>query len=238
MNRDQDDDLRMLRQLLPVPTDRDFPAGRQIQREEHLMTSLLTKDQGSERKRRGVVRFAVPTGLAAAVAGAALILLPAQSAAAYTVQSGQDGKVRLTIAKPDARIDLSRLQQDLAKAGVHAKVFTGDPNCASAWTPPPLPPVPPGASLPPAPSAPDLPTPTAPPTGASNLPAPPAPSFPVTKEGGKTVVTIDPTRIPHGKELLLGFPLAKGDSTGSFAEVLPKLPVGAVPACLPAGQPG
>ncbi|WP_326599309.1 CU044_5270 family protein [Streptomyces sp. NBC_01803] len=76
MKRDQDnDEVRALRRLLPpLPPERDFPAGRQHQREEHLMSSWLRMGQdrseqsGQKGRMRYVWRVALPVALATAVA--------------------------------------------------------------------------------------------------------------------------------------------------------------------------
>lgn len=59
-DRNQDDDLQRLRWMLPVPAERDFPAGRRLQREEHLMTSWLAMSHRPERRRGSLVAGAVP----------------------------------------------------------------------------------------------------------------------------------------------------------------------------------
>ncbi|MFJ3904994.1 hypothetical protein [Streptomyces sp. NPDC090025] len=245
MNRNEDDDLRTLRRMLPVPEARDFPAGRRTQREDHLMTSLLSQshqDETVRRRRRRGVRIAVPAGIAAAAGAVALTLLPAGTAAAYTVEQVKDGGVKLTIAQPDAKLDINALEQDMAKAGVHVQVYTGDPKCTVPWE-----------NFPgPKSGKPPLGTPTVPP-GAKNLPNPPAPpalpkgSVPtedpatmatrLAKENGKTVLFIKPDKIPRGRSIIIGFPNAERGKPGSFDVIKPVVPKGPIPPCLPAGLP-
>ncbi|MBY8876125.1 hypothetical protein [Actinacidiphila acidipaludis] len=70
MIRDHDDDLQALRRALPVPAERDFPAGRRHQREEHLMTSWLDMSHGAPERGRLAVRVGVPVAVAAAAVAA------------------------------------------------------------------------------------------------------------------------------------------------------------------------
>lgn len=73
VNRDheQDGDVRELRRLLAVPAERDFPDGRQVQREEHLMRSLrtLAGQRTAGRGRRVGQRLAMGLAAAAIAAG-------------------------------------------------------------------------------------------------------------------------------------------------------------------------
>ncbi|GII29399.1 CU044_5270 family protein [Planotetraspora mira] len=50
MTSGPDDDLRVLRRMLPVPAERDFPPGRRHQREEHLMSTLLHAGESAAAK--------------------------------------------------------------------------------------------------------------------------------------------------------------------------------------------
>ncbi|MFF3373103.1 hypothetical protein ACFYXF_09085 [Streptomyces sp. NPDC002680] len=78
MSRDheQDGDVRELRRLLAVPAERDFPEGRQVQREEHLMRGLrtLAGQRTDGRGRRVGQRLAMGLAAAAVAAGVTVAL--------------------------------------------------------------------------------------------------------------------------------------------------------------------
>ncbi|MFF8512864.1 CU044_5270 family protein [Streptomyces sp. NPDC015492] len=80
MNRDLDDDLQALRRMLPAPAERDFPAGRRHQREDHLMTSWQkmnsTSTHGRTRRSRRLTLIAVPTAMGALAAAYGMGVLP------------------------------------------------------------------------------------------------------------------------------------------------------------------
>jgi hypothetical protein len=89
MNQELDDDLQALRRALPVPADREFPAGHYHQHEEHLMTSWLQmarKDTQAPRRpatpqrtrRRGLAALGVAAALGGLTLGAT-VLLPGTS---------------------------------------------------------------------------------------------------------------------------------------------------------------
>jgi len=151
MNRDPDDDLRVLRRMLPVPAERDFPPGRRHQHEEHLMTSWLHLSRRPAPPRIAV-RIATAVAVAAAAAGAFAVLDPSASTTvaghgagtsshssttapagglpshigtvAYTLDHGTGDAVRITV-HPDATADAAGLQRDLAAMGVRAHVTKG-----------------------------------------------------------------------------------------------------------------
>lgn len=72
----QDGDVRELRRLLAVPAERDFPEGRRVQREEHLMRSLrtLAGQRTDGRGRRVGQRLAMGLAAAAVAAGVTVAL--------------------------------------------------------------------------------------------------------------------------------------------------------------------
>ncbi|MGW4379005.1 hypothetical protein [Kitasatospora sp. NPDC004531] len=235
----QDDDLRTLRRLLPVPADRDFPAGREHQREDHLMNSLLNlsrrdeerREAGAKRRRLGV-RIALPAGVVAAAAGVVLAALPAQSAAAYTLQSAGDGTVKLTVVNPAGKIDLAKVQRELDRLGVRARVYAGDPDCQA---PAPLPstpasPAPGGAPSPEASQAPSL-EPSLEPNSSSQ---PDGLSWTLGREHGKLVLILNPARIPADKLVQIVFPLAKTDASHGAAVIMGGLVDPPGPDCAPA----
>ncbi|OKJ49588.1 hypothetical protein AMK27_36065 [Streptomyces sp. CB02009] len=75
-----DDDLQALRRMLPMPAERDIPAGRRHQREDHLMTSWLrmnrTSTAGRTRRSRRLALIAIPTAMGALAASYGMGLLP------------------------------------------------------------------------------------------------------------------------------------------------------------------
>ncbi|MFE2915556.1 hypothetical protein [Kitasatospora indigofera] len=229
MNRDQDDDLQTLRRMLRVPAERDFPAGRRHQREEHLMTSWLTMSRRGDKRRNLGVRIALPAGLAAAAAGVALTALPAQTAAAYTLQTAHDGTVKLTIVNPAGKIDLGGLQEDLDRLGVRSRIYAGDPDCRAAL---------PGRADPsPSTSA-----------GTAAEASPSASASPSTEAGyegwridsehGKLVLSVSPSKMPADKQLQIVFPLAKTDPAHASAVLTGGLVDGPGPDCMPAPPAG
>lgn len=250
MNRDEDDDLQALRRQLPVPAERDFPAGRRHQREEHLMTSWLTMSRRTDKRRNLGVRVALPVGLAAAAAGIALTALPAQTAAAYTLQTADDGVVKLTIVDPSGKIDLDGLQKGLDRLGVHSRVYAGDPGCAAepsaTASPEPGPSdAPPSASASPEPGPIDAsPSASANPELGPNQAAPTAPAGPepadgneawdISSQDGKPVLSVNPGKLPAGKQLQIVFPLAKTDPAHALAIISAGLGDGPGPDCAPA----
>ncbi|MGP4051768.1 hypothetical protein [Streptomyces sp. 2A115] len=155
MTRDQNDDVHVLRRMLTVPAERDFPADRRQQREEHLMSSWLqlAREQDKTRRRRLAVRVMAPVAVAAAVAGIAVTAnqtgtptgrdAPARHTApeaghfperintvAYTLNREPHGVVKVTIRDiGEMKPDPERLQRDLARMGVRARVYQGDPDC-------------------------------------------------------------------------------------------------------------
>ncbi|UIX30621.1 hypothetical protein [Streptomyces sp. GQFP] len=75
-DQEQDGDVRELRRLLAVPAERDFPEGRRVQREEHLMRSLrtLAGQRTDGRGRRVGQRLAMGLAAAAVAAGVTVAL--------------------------------------------------------------------------------------------------------------------------------------------------------------------
>jgi hypothetical protein len=158
VTRNQDDDVQVLRRMLAVTAERDFPAGRRQQHEEHLMASWLqmAREQGKDKRRRLAIRVAAPVAVAAAVAGVAVpvgqVGTPADhsptarhaapeyghfperiTTVAYTLVREPRGVVTVTLRdieedKPDPE-RLQRLNRDLARMGVRARVYHADPSC-------------------------------------------------------------------------------------------------------------
>ncbi|MFD8481594.1 hypothetical protein [Kitasatospora sp. NPDC059673] len=237
----QDDDLQTLRRMLPAPAERDFPAGREHQREEHLMNSLLNmsrrdneqQDLNVKRRRLGV-RIALPAALVAAATGVVLTALPTQSAAAYTLQSADNGTVKLTVVNPAGKLDLAKVQRELDRLGIRARVYAGDPNCQA---PAPLPSTsassapsssPSASAGAPSPSA-DAPVPSlSPASGPSDQ------SWTLGRENGKLVLILNPARIPADKQVQIVFPLAKTDPSHGASVIMGGLTDIPGPDCAPA----
>ncbi|GAA3373673.1 hypothetical protein GCM10020367_34520 [Streptomyces sannanensis] len=215
MNRDQDDDMQALRRMLPVPAERDFPAGRQPQREEHLMNSWLTMSRRTDKRRNLGVRIALPAGLAAAAAGIALTVLPSQTAAAYTLQTANDGTVELTVVNPSGKIDPAKLEKDLDKLGVNSRVYAGDPDC----------------------SAPPYSPPSAPTTSGTARPDPGSlwvSSVVRWDRSREFVLHVRTDKIPADKHLEIVFPLAKTAPAHAYEIIVASLVSGPGPDCVPA----
>lgn len=221
--------------LLSVPAERDLPGGRHHLLKDYVMreiqqnaesaeakkpTTWLSYSRRSGRQRFGL-RLALPAGLAAAVAGIALTALPAQTAAAYTLQDTSDGTVKLTIVNPGGKIDLDRLQAELDKLGVHSRVYAGDPDCRDS-----------SASATPAPE-----------TSPSSLAPDASPSQPlawdITFEDGKPVLSVRADKMPADQQLMVAFPLAKTDPSHAYSVITAGvMNNGEAPDCVPAAPRG
>lgn len=163
MNRDRDDDLRVLRQMFPAPAERDFPPGRRHQHEEHLMTSWLRLSHRSSTRRRLAVRLAAPLGVATATVGAFIAFQMSTTAAgdrtpraavphgapsrpaasplinvstaAYTLDREAGDTVRITLRAGATRTaDAAQLQKDLAAMGIQALVTRGRTQSSPPFT--------------------------------------------------------------------------------------------------------
>ncbi|MFI9756538.1 hypothetical protein ACIHFB_01215 [Streptomyces sp. NPDC051963] len=99
----QDGNVQELRRLLAVPTERDFPAGRRIQREEHLMRSWRTMadELTGGRRRRVQKRFALGLAAAAVAAGVTVAVPNGTQTPAYAVEANQDGTLTISIHELD-----------------------------------------------------------------------------------------------------------------------------------------
>ncbi|WP_369275952.1 hypothetical protein AB5J55_43900 [Streptomyces sp. R11] len=252
--RDQGDDLQALRRMLPVPAERDFPAGRLDQREEHLMNSLLTSSSRPDRRRRLALRVAVPVGLAAAAAGVAITVLPGGPAsqpqaaapssavtetparpsrspsrittASYTVERKDNSIVTLTVTDPTGKLDPTRLQKDLDRMGVPSRVLAGDPNCRTQPRPEENPSTTPSGFR-----QSDAPLRQ---RSAGETPLAEGQVMAVAMKHGKTVLYVRPRAIPAGQEIMVGFPYAHTDPAMALAVVRGSVIDDNAPYCLPA----
>ncbi|WP_461064114.1 hypothetical protein [Streptomyces pseudoechinosporeus] len=127
MSRDQhrDGDVQELRRLLAVPAERDFPAGRRIQREEHLMRSWRTmKEQRTGgRKRQVQKRFALGLAAAAIAAGVTVAVPGGTETPAYAVEKNPDGTLTVSLRDLDWWGDpqhFDRLAAEIRAAGFTA----------------------------------------------------------------------------------------------------------------------
>lgn len=246
--------------LLPVPAERDLPAGRHQLFKDYLMNEIhhdTAPDAAAPaRPRRRLAFLAIPL-VTAAAAGAVFTALttghpttPAQAnqhdtsgqpikitAAAYTLQQEDHGLVKLAITDPAGKLDLPGLQHDLDRLGVPARVYAGDPNCPN-----------PQADPSPSPTSTPDPTPTA---STSQPETSAAPSSPATErpaflgdswrieiKNGKPVLYVRPGKIPAGQELMVGFPLAHTMPDHAWSIIEGGIIDGTPPACIPAPPEG
>ncbi|MFF0298788.1 hypothetical protein ACFYST_35545 [Kitasatospora sp. NPDC004614] len=205
------------------------------------MSSLLTtsrhdderRNANTKRRRLGV-RIALPAGLVAAAAGVVVAALPAQTAAAYTLQTADNGTVKLTVVNPAGKIDLAKVQRELDRLGVRARVYAGDPNCQA---PAPLPSTSASSAPSSSPSASaDAPAPSAdaPVPNASPASEPSDQSWTLGRENGKLVLILNPARIPADKQVQIVFPLAKTDPAHGTSVIMGGLTDIPGPDCAPA----
>ncbi|MCX5233093.1 hypothetical protein [Streptomyces sp. NBC_00233] len=260
MKRDQDDDLQTLRRMLPVPAERDFPAGRRHQREEHLMNSLLNPAPRPDRRKRLALRVALPVGLAASATGVVVTALsggpvnqpqasspsstvtgaPSTSpqslgritTAAYTVQREDNDIVKLTITDRAGKPDLTKLQDDLDRLGVPSRVFAGDPECHPK--PQPEPSQSPGATPSGSPQPDDSPRQHS----ADDRPILEHQTWTISMEDGKPVLYVRPSHVPAGQKIMIGFPLAATDPANALSVIMGDMIEGNAPYCLPAPPVG
>ncbi|MER6434067.1 hypothetical protein ABT272_41175 [Streptomyces sp900105245] len=141
-----------LAQLLPAPGDPVLSDDRQRLLEDFLMSNVTKDTRPARPYRRLAIRIAAPVALAAALAGTALAVHQTTphaassvtangpvtggsprhiSNVAYTLNRASQGTVTVTIRKAGAeRPNLTRLQHDLGRMGVNARVYQDDPTCA------------------------------------------------------------------------------------------------------------
>lgn len=141
-----------LARLLPAPGDPVLSDDRQRLLEDFLMSNVTEDTRPARPYRRLAVRIAAPAALAAALAGTALAVHQTTphatssvtatghapdgsprhiSTVAYTLNRASQGTVTVTIRDAGAeRPDLTRLQHDLKRMGVNARVYQDDPTCA------------------------------------------------------------------------------------------------------------
>ncbi|WP_369275955.1 hypothetical protein AB5J55_43915 [Streptomyces sp. R11] len=141
-----------LARLLPAPGDPVLSDDRQRLLEDFLMNNV-TDPPLTRPNRRLAVRIAAPVALAAALAGTALAIQQTTphatssatatgrattgdspqhiSTVAYTLTRAPHGTVTVIIRDAGAeRPNLTRLQHDLERMGVNARVYQDDPACA------------------------------------------------------------------------------------------------------------
>ncbi|GAA2137514.1 hypothetical protein GCM10009760_18120 [Kitasatospora kazusensis] len=247
--RSQQTEREELALLLPAAAAPELSPHRHFLLKEHLMDTVTEHSRSAAKRRTLVLRVALPIGLAAAVAGVALATGAGRSPApapapvvagggpstgsqslgtvtnaAYTVQSGGDDLVKLTILDGYKPVDATQLQHDLDRAGVRSRVYAGEPGCHA--------PEPTMASYPPeilAKADQDQDG------GRGRLSA-----FgwdmeqQAGKEGGREVLTIRPGAIPADLRLFIYLPLAKTDPAHSSRELQAGLMQSPAPDCMPA----
>ncbi|MGI5380749.1 hypothetical protein ACQEV2_42535 [Streptomyces sp. CA-251387] len=244
--------------LLPVPAERDLPAGRHQLFKDYLMNEIhhdaAPDAAATARPRRRLAFLAIPL-VTAAAAGTVFTALatghpttPAKAnqhdtsghplkitAAAYTLQQEDHGLVKLAVTDPAGKLDLPGLQHDLDRLGVPARVYAGDPSCPNPQADPSpsqtsAPDPTPSASQPAASSAPGRPT--------TGRPAVIGDSWTVEMKHGKPVLYIRPDKIPTGQQIMVGFPLAHTDPAHALSVIMGGMIDGTPPACIPAPPEG
>lgn len=246
-HRSQQAEREELARLLPAAADPELTPDRHFLLKEYLMDTVTEHSRSAAKRRTLALRVALPIGVAAAVAVAGFTLTtgaghsPAPAPvvagggasagsqplgnvtnAAYTLQSGSDGLVKLTILDGYKPVDATQLQRDLDRAGVRSRVYAGEPGC----------------------HAPDPTMPSyAPQTVAKgnqdggqgrlaaygwDMEEEPG------QEGGRMVLTIRPSAIPANLQLFIYLPLAKTDPAHSSRELQANLMQSPAPDCMPA----
>jgi len=101
-DREQDGDVRELRRLLAVPAERDFPEGRRVQREEHLMRSWRTMagQRTDGRGRRVGQRLAMGLAAAAIAAGVTVAMPGGSESGTDSGKKAEKGTEKTTEAVP------------------------------------------------------------------------------------------------------------------------------------------
>ncbi len=137
--------------------------------------------------------------------------------AAYTLQSGADDLVKLTILDSYKPVDATQLQHDLDRLGVRSHVYAGEPGCHAPE--PEMPSYPPDAAA------------GANPTDSQGRLA--QDGWDMSSEGLKEVLTIRPGAIPADLTLFIYLPFAKTDPANSSRELRAGLMKSPAPACMP-----
>jgi hypothetical protein len=261
MTQREDGDLRVLHHVLRVPAERDLPAERRRQREEHLMNSLYRQTAGSDRSKRLMSVWPVPVGLAATAAFAATALLGGTSTTA-------DRPDASTAGRPQGRTDTSSRASE-PRLRVVAASYTLQSSADGVVT---LQITDPAGKL-------DLPrlqedldkagvpnrvlvgdpacqhkpehTPTASPTPSIGGIASPSATesahrgvndrmlvdgtpFDISMDDGKPILVLRPAEIPPGEEIMVGFPHAATEPALALSTIIGGLIDADAPHCLPA----
>ncbi|WP_329537666.1 hypothetical protein OG568_55970 (plasmid) [Streptomyces sp. NBC_01450] len=214
--------------LLPVPADRDLPGSRHRLFKDYLMTQIQPSPAvtaatapavvPARPRRRSLALVGVPLAVAAAVGAVGTFQGTGHSgtgqplkvtAAAYTIQKGTGGVVRLAITDPARKLDLSGLQHDLARFGIRARAYGGELLCPSGG-----------------------------PFEKSPVPLTSDTEDKiwqvVPEKGDKTALDVHPDGIPTRDTLLINFPLAQTDPDHAGALMQIGLTDTTPPTCGPA----
>ncbi|MFJ6139510.1 hypothetical protein [Kitasatospora sp. NPDC092286] len=232
-SRSRQTEREELARLLPAVADPELPRDRHVLLKEHLMDTVTEQSRRAARRRTLTVRVALPLGLAAAAAGIAFTATagrPVTSTpgsagatagsqvlgditnAAYTLQSGGDDLVRLTVLESYKPVDAAQLQRDLDRLGARTHVYAGEPDC----------------------HAPEPESPADPPgDGDGNPDWLATHGWNIESEGLKHVLTIRPGAIPAGVQLYIYLPMAKVDPANGFREMEANLMKTPGPTCMP-----
>ncbi|MFJ5926883.1 hypothetical protein ACIQF6_30265 [Kitasatospora sp. NPDC092948] len=226
-----------LARLLPAAGDPELPRRRQLLLKEHLMGAITENSRPATKRRTLMLRVVLPLGVAAAVAGAALVVAPGHRAApspsvaapgseglgsvttvAYTLQGSSDDLVKLTVLDGYKPIDATQLQHDLDRVGVRSRVYAGEPGC----------------------HAPDPTMPSYSPETEAKANQDRLSAFgwdmrgEAGPDGPRQVLTIRPSAIPTDLRLFIYLPLAKTDPEHSSRELRAGLMQSPAPDCMPA----
>ncbi|MFF2658581.1 hypothetical protein ACFVUH_14565 [Kitasatospora sp. NPDC058032] len=232
-----------LARLLPAAAARGLSPHRHLLRKEHLMNAL-TKDAlpAPAVRRRGLaLRLALPVGLAVAAAGIALTSLPGdpagrgRSAAAPAVPATTspaaspspleritnatyelaktDDRITIVVLDSTTPVDTGRLKRDLDRLGIRTRVFGDEPGCGSLES---------------------MVTPV-PKDAAGKNPVSPV-FIEASTRDGRTVYSIDRSKLDAGGELLLHFPAAQPGPGGDFGGLEAGVLFGAA-GCAPSVSP-
>ncbi|PJN22386.1 hypothetical protein [Kitasatospora sp. CB02891] len=229
-----------LARLLPAAGDAELPRRRQLLLKKYLMGAITENSRPATKRRTLMLRVVLPLGVAAAVSGAALAVVPGHRAApspgvaapgseglgsvaavAYTLQGSSDGLVKLTILDGCKPADATQLQYDLDRVGVRSRVYAGEPGCHAL--------------------DPTMPSYSPETVAKANQDQLSAFGWDMRgergagSEGARQVLTIRPSAIPADLRLFIYLPLAKTDPDHSSRELRAGLMQSPAPDCMPTG---
>jgi hypothetical protein len=236
--QDQHDEREELAGLLPAAAVTGLSRRRHLLLTEHLRSAITEDSRRADRRRSLTLRLAMPVAVAAATVGVVLVIgsgagrpaaaPPATSKApggtslgdvadaGYTVQTDGEGVVRVTVMKQYERVDYVRLQHDLDRLAIPARVYAGEADCRAA-----------------APVTPTYP--------ADFGPGSDTDQARLTRYGwdvesgpsGEVLLFQSHHRLPVGEQLFLYLPYAKTDPANGFRSLEDGVMRSPAPACMP-----